>query len=292
MRGEKGYCGLGDEAYVFRDFLHFGEEPELIPSHTVYLTGCNFRCVYCSNRRHVDDARAGTPLDCSKVARNIDISFSAGGRNANFLGGEPTVNLLAILKIMENVEGDLPVVWNSNMYMTEPAMELVASFAEYFLADFKYGNDLCAQKLSGADEYLRHVKRNLLSASKTGTVIIRHLPLAGHLDCCSRNLIRWISENLPDAKVHLLKNFIPFTEVPGISGSDYAELAEIESFMDSLGIRRTAEIGIGERMEHLKKMDIRPSLLHETNIVIDKDGTLSIQDLDGGLARLARRMSD
>jgi putative pyruvate formate lyase activating enzyme len=290
IKEERGFCGLGTEAFVFRDFLHFGEEPELIPSHTVYFTGCNFRCAYCSNKQNVDDVKTGIHADCVRIASHIDNSFSAGAKNANFLGGEPTVNLLAILGIMEKVRNEVPVVWNSNMYMTTDAMELISSFAKIYLADFKYGNERCAKELSGLDTYFLPVARNILAASKSGEVIVRHLPLKGHVECCSKPVMKWISENIRGVKVHLLKTFIPIAGTC-VSVACKKEIDQIEKYMDSIGIKRTAEIGITERMQVLKKMKTRLKVSHETNIVINSDGTVSIQDLDGALARIAGKIS-
>src|SRR5262245_23541523 len=47
MRDETGFCGLGRDAYYTNEFVHFGEEAAIRPSHTVFLTGCSLRCVYC-----------------------------------------------------------------------------------------------------------------------------------------------------------------------------------------------------------------------------------------------------
>ena len=41
--GERGPCKAGVEARVFRHRVECGEEPELIPSHLLYLSGCDRR---------------------------------------------------------------------------------------------------------------------------------------------------------------------------------------------------------------------------------------------------------
>ena len=47
LTDERGHCGLGEDARVYKEYLHLGEEQCLVPSHTIYLTGCNFRCRFC-----------------------------------------------------------------------------------------------------------------------------------------------------------------------------------------------------------------------------------------------------
>lgn len=36
-------CGVGTQSRLASEFLHLGEEPELIPSHTLFFCGCTFR---------------------------------------------------------------------------------------------------------------------------------------------------------------------------------------------------------------------------------------------------------
>ena len=46
--GKTGHCGVL-EARIASEFLHMGEEPDLIPSYTLFFSGCTFDCVYCQN---------------------------------------------------------------------------------------------------------------------------------------------------------------------------------------------------------------------------------------------------
>jgi putative pyruvate formate lyase activating enzyme len=47
--GELGYCRCGEEIMVSSIFEHMGEEPELVPSGTIFTIGCTMRCKYCQN---------------------------------------------------------------------------------------------------------------------------------------------------------------------------------------------------------------------------------------------------
>ncbi|MHA1502254.1 MAG: hypothetical protein ACTSSB_10435 [Candidatus Heimdallarchaeota archaeon] len=48
-QGETGHCNLGKESYISSAFLHTGEESILVPSGTIFFTGCTFNCVFCQN---------------------------------------------------------------------------------------------------------------------------------------------------------------------------------------------------------------------------------------------------
>ncbi len=46
INGVTGFCGVNKTARVSSYFLHMGEETQLIPSGTVFFSGCTFRCAY------------------------------------------------------------------------------------------------------------------------------------------------------------------------------------------------------------------------------------------------------
>ncbi len=46
LSGATGFCGVNKTARVSSYFLHMGEESQLIPSGTVFFSGCTFRCAY------------------------------------------------------------------------------------------------------------------------------------------------------------------------------------------------------------------------------------------------------
>ena len=55
----------------------------------------------------------------------------------------------------------LPIVWNTNGYMTELTSSLLPGVIDVFLPDLKYGNDKCALKLSGVNNYMEIVQKAL-----------------------------------------------------------------------------------------------------------------------------------
>ena len=214
VRGDAGHCGvLG--AKICSEFLHMGEEPDLVPSYTVFFAGCTFNCVFCQNWDISTHPDAGLDISPADMARKIELRATADGRrygrarNVNWVGGEPTANLPYILEVLRACGANLPQVWNSNMYMSEEAMSLLDGIVDVYLTDFKYGNDKCALRLSNAPHYMKIVERNHLLARANGEMIVRHLVLPQHVECCTRPALTWIAENLEGVKVNVMAQYRP-----------------------------------------------------------------------------------
>jgi putative pyruvate formate lyase activating enzyme len=215
----KGSCGVKNPR-IASQFIHTGEERVLVPSHTIFFSGCNFQCVFCQNYDISQNPLAGIQVRPEDLAEIIDKNRKHGSRNVNFVGGDPTPNLPYILKTMNLVEENIPVVWNSNFYMSMEAMKLLDGFIDLFLTDFKYGNDECAKRLSKIDNYWEVVRRNHKMAEKSGDLIIRHLVLPNHLECCTKPLLEWIAQNLKkDTVVNIMGQYRPLYKA-----NDYEEL--------------------------------------------------------------------
>ena len=192
---EPGICGVM-KSKIASEFLHMGEEAPLIPSHTVFFTGCTFKCVFCQNMDISQHPDEGMIYSEEELAELIDNRRLDGSRNVNFVGGDPNPHLLYILKTISLVKENVPVIWNSNFYMSWEAMHLLDGVIDLYLSDFKYSNDDCAMRLSGISDYWEVVTRNHKLAFQSGDMIIRHLVLPGHVECCTLPILDWIYENL------------------------------------------------------------------------------------------------
>ena len=201
---EVGSCNVR-EPRVESEFPHIGEEPVLVPSHTIFFSGCNFHCVHCQNWS-ISQIITGTFISPRKLAKIIEVRAL---RNMNFVGGDPTPNLNYILQVLKECNARTPVIWNSNMYLTEESMRLLDGVVDLYLTDFKYGNDSCAEELSDVESYFSIVSRNHILAEKNADVIIRHLVLPNHLECCTRPVLKWISENLKKSVVNVMFQYRP-----------------------------------------------------------------------------------
>jgi putative pyruvate formate lyase activating enzyme len=207
--GERGFCKALVTAHVFRHRLEYGEELELIPSHLFYLSGCDLRCAFCIAENNAFDPGRGVPLTAEFLRDAVSWGQARGSRTLQWVGGEPTIHIPAILQAMSGCSALPPVVWKSDFYGTPEAFELLAGFVDIYVADFKFGNDACARRIAGVDNYLAIVTRNLRLAAAQAELIVRHLLLPGHFDCCYRPLVAWLAANMPEAKFSLREGYLP-----------------------------------------------------------------------------------
>ncbi len=218
VAGEVGFCRCGQDMEVSTFFEHMGEEPELVPSGTIFTLGCTIRCLHCQNwsisQMH-EDGRKYSYADLAKIVERLRAD---GCRNINLVGGEPTPWLRDWLRVFRLVEVNVPVVWNSNSYYSQLTAELLYGFVDVYLLDFKYGPGECAENLSSAPGYWGTCTRNHLLAKKFGELIVRVLVLPGHLECCTKPILEWIGGNLGrNTRVNLMFQYRPewrATEVP------------------------------------------------------------------------------
>lgn len=231
IAGELGRCLLGREAGVYKEYLHFGEEESLIPTHTIFVSGCNLRCRECSDWKWIVTPTAAPPMNRAALVQRIQLEQAQGARNLHFVGGEADVNVLAILELLRDVGRRLPVVWNSNFYGTPQLMAVLNEFVSCFVVDLKHGPGECAERVTGVPHYFDVVTRNLALIPSQTEVIVRHLVLPGHLDCCSKPALRWLRAQHPSRTVNLMTGFYPFRKRGGAVPSRRLTNAEIESII-------------------------------------------------------------
>lgn len=207
--GQAGFCGLGAESRCYRRHVSFGEEPQLLPSYLIYLSGCNLRCTFCGQAPASRRPQVGSAIDLGELAAKCTALVAGGVRTINLVGGEPSLHVHTILALAARADEPLPLVLNSNMYMTPQTLELLGGVVSTYVADFKFGNDTCAERLAAVSPYVRIVMRNLALAARQGDVIVRHLMLPGHVDCCLMPVARWLAENLPRASLHVMTSYVP-----------------------------------------------------------------------------------
>lgn len=216
LGGETGPCGVGLDARVYNAFVHLGEEPELLPAFTVFVSGCNLRCVYCSDGHAVDDPGHGVCASPEAVAARA--AGRPGLRCVEVVGGLPDVNLLWVARLAERLPHGLPLALNTNGWFTPEALDAMEGWTHHLVIDLKYGPGPCAAELSGVQGYWEVVTRNLRLASGRFALLVRHLILPGHLECCTRPVLRWLSEALPDVRVNLMTTYRPLHLAAGRAG--------------------------------------------------------------------------
>jgi putative pyruvate formate lyase activating enzyme len=248
-RGTKpGACKLADVSRVSSYFHHPGEE--LIyrgrqGSGTIFFTSCNMRCAFCQNGDISTDKDNGEPVSARTLATMAWLLRVEGCHNVNWVGGEVTIHLhtiveaIALLADLRPTAADLaaalpmksdlfdrfprlteqalywgefnaPMLWNSNFFMSEPALAILRLLMDVWLPDFKFGPGPCAVALSRTPWYWETVTANLRAVHAWGEEFtIRHLVMPGHVACCTRPVLEWIAETMPEVPVNVMDQYHP-----------------------------------------------------------------------------------
>ncbi len=240
LGGEVGYCGVARRALLARALLHRGEEPAISGTHgsgTVFLGGCNLRCLFCQNHqisRVVRSADGSFVGDGPTGSRLVEVSGEQladellnlqlkGCHNINFVS--PSHVVPQVLEALANAARRglrLPIVWNSNGYEEAEVLRALDGVVDVYLPDLKYGGDGMAARLSDARGYVGVSRAALMEmARQVGPLlcdgdglarrglIVRHLVLprgaAGSALC-----LRFIKDHLPPGvAVSLLAQYAP-----------------------------------------------------------------------------------
>jgi putative pyruvate formate lyase activating enzyme len=206
---EAGYCRLGRHARWFREFVHYGVEMELVPAHAIYRMGCNMRCAFCASEVWSLMPLAGERWDAERMARIVKRRRAEGASSLLFVGGEPTLSIAAVLDLLAALPAGHRVVWDTNAYASDAARDLLRGVVDVYVADLKFGNDRCALDIADAPNYMAEVLRGLRFAEETASLIVRHLLLPGHLDCCVRPALEALKRNLGRPRLALHGDYLP-----------------------------------------------------------------------------------
>ena len=244
---KRGTCQLGTDSRVSSYFAHHGEELVFRGTHgsgTVFFTSCNLRCAFCQNSDISHDKENGIRVSPREVSAMAWQLRQDGCHNINWVGGEPTVHLHTIVEAIRRLgtppnpedhahvqsvnpeaawpsrrpaasgvyEGEFnaPMLWNSNFFMSSETMRILHPLVDVWLSDFKFGNDRCAVFLSRTPWYFETVARNHKLVYDWGEdLVIRHLIMPHHVECCTKPVLDWIAENTPQALVNVMDQYRP-----------------------------------------------------------------------------------
>jgi putative pyruvate formate lyase activating enzyme len=243
-----GACKLAAETRVSSWFHHTGEE--LVyrgrqGSGTIFFTSCNMRCAFCQNGDISTDRLNGEPVTARMLAAMAWRLRSEGCHNVNWVGGDPAIHLHTIVEAIAQLEElephtaeldaafatkadwflhapvapegaryagrfNVPMLWNSNFYLSDEAMRLLRVLIDVWLPDHKFGPGRCAIELARTPRYWETVNAHLLKLRDWGEdFTIRHLVMPGHVDCCTVPVLEWIAATLPGVPVNVMDQYHP-----------------------------------------------------------------------------------
>ncbi len=216
----KGHCRIGGLAKVSSAFAHTGEEAPLVPSGTIFFTGCTLDCVFCQNYdiSSVWKEKSDVYIDnvdgkrLFKITNDLIQSNSTYPlKNINYVGGDPTPNIHIILESLKHFDQNIPLIWNSNFFNSNIAISLLMEIIDLWLPDFKFGNNNCGLIYSGVNNYFDILSRNLNLIYQDGKedIIIRHLLMPGHIDCCTASILKFVRDQIPKVQVNIMEQYRP-----------------------------------------------------------------------------------
>jgi len=242
-KGEIGFCGVGNRAFVAHYCLHFGEEPclsgyydykknlqtksSLSGSGAVFFAGCNLKCIYCQNYQ-ISWQVYGTSVSLDKLASIFLDLQEKKALNINLV--TPTHLILPILEALKRafILGlNIPIVYNTGAYESYETISKLDGIIDIYLPDLKYIREDSALRFSNAPDYPKRAMEAIKEMYRqVGNVeidnegnakkglIIRHLILPGHTqESCT--ILEWIATNI-STKVYLslMSQFYPCNSLP------------------------------------------------------------------------------
>jgi len=232
-----GVCKNGRYAIVSSYGAHLGEEDCLRGwrgSGTIFICGCNLRCVFCQNF-DISWQLRGTPAPPEKLARMMLELQRDGCHNINFVTPEHVVpQLIEALPLAIERGLRLPIVYNTSAYDSMESLALLDGVVDIYMPDFKYWDRESARKYSRAPDYPEVARRTIkemyrqvgdLVLDEHGVaqrgLLIRHLVMPGDV-VGTREVMRWIARELsPTTYVNVMAQYYPAGKV---SRSEFPEI--------------------------------------------------------------------
>jgi pyruvate formate lyase activating enzyme len=158
LEGQTGICKV-TLPVVASATLH----PAPPESYTVFMAGCNFKCLHCQNwtiSQYPDNkCKQSGYVEPAELAeeciRQLNSTYGRAMRADRifFSGGEPTIHLPYIEKVVEEARKIKPgtrVNYDTNGYMTEKSLQRVLNFTTSITFDLKAYHDEVHMALTGA----------------------------------------------------------------------------------------------------------------------------------------------
>lgn len=222
---EKGFCGMGSELMISSFGPHFGEEPELVGrygSGTIFLTGCNLKCVFCQNYE-ISHLASGYKVSIDNF---VDIMLrlqNLGCHNINFV--TPThfaPHIMQAIVLARERGLTIPIVYNCGGYESLKVIKLLEGFVDIYMPDIKFLDPELAEKYCRVKDYPEVVKKILkemyrqvgdLVVDEDGIaqkgLLVRHLVMPNAI-ANTEKVIKFVAEELsPHTYLNIMAQYYP-----------------------------------------------------------------------------------
>jgi putative pyruvate formate lyase activating enzyme len=193
---QEGFCRVSQPGRVAWMGTTYAEEHEIAPTFEIFLTGCSLACSFCSMTEVVRDPAAAARPKIEDLLERLVSPTTPPFRTIAFVGGEPTVNLPFLRRIVPVLRQRLPgtgLVLNTNLYFHPRDADWYARTFDLVLGDLHFGSPDCARDVAEAEAYpvvsFENAERLLSSGAR---LLVRLLVLPGHLDCCAAPVAAFI----------------------------------------------------------------------------------------------------
>lgn len=221
---QKGFCGMGAELVSAKATLHQWEEPCISYKNgagTIFFTGCNLHCCFCQNNL-ISNQLFGKPVTDRQLSEIFLSLQDRGADNIELV--TPTHFIPDIINALELVKHklEIPIIYNSGGYELPETINMLNGYIDIYMPDIKYFSSEVSARYSNAPDYFKYASESVLEMYRqTGKPIfnsdgglihgtlIRHLVLPANRHD-SMKIIKWISENVPDALVSIMSQYTPF----------------------------------------------------------------------------------
>ena len=221
----RGFCGCSETMRVARIGLHRYEEPCICGSGgsgAVFFSGCNLRCVFCQNKV-LQKGKLGQCFSPEELAEAMLELQGMGAENINLVTPTPHVNgICRAIDIARDTGLNLPIVYNTNGYLSVDTVDKLKNYVDIWLPDFKYHDQRLADRFSAAPHYfdtalaaigrmLEHSGQLVLDEAQRAKkgVLVRHLVLPG---CVfdTREVLSAVADHFgTDTYLSLMHQFTP-----------------------------------------------------------------------------------
>lgn len=265
LQGELGVCML-EGPKVASTMLH----PAPPQSFTVFMAGCNFRCLNCQNWSiaHVPEQKVSLrekihPKVLAGEAVNKLNSKRGkymGADRIFFSGGSPTPSLPYIEMVVEEareIDKKLKINYDTNGFLTEKSLDRVLDFASSITFDIKAFDDRIHRELTGAP--VQPVLRNARTVAEKALEKLwefRYLLIPG----VNEKDVEPLSSFLYEIDEEIQLNFLAFRsnfvleDHPGVKRK---ALDRAVTIAENTGLKNVSWSGSPSLFEESEKEDIR-----------------------------------
>ncbi len=255
-KGERGVCAQSSRAAVSTALAHFGEEPCLTGengSGTIFFRGCTMKCLYCQNYQISQEKTENQYLNPAELCGIFEKLHTKNVHNINLVTPEPHIYaILESLLLARRYNLNLPIIFNTNSYLTAHTADLLEGCIDIYLADLKYSSEEYAFRYSGTKDYVKksreafsrmYAQQNRIIRDSEGLLkkgcIARILFLPNELEG-AKDTIKWLaSQGFTDIYLSLMTQYSPQYKAekhPELCG--YPDFRKIENI-----INKTIDMG-------------------------------------------------